>query len=93
MSIRNTSLIVLAIALFMAVFLSPFASSLPDGLERVAEDLGFAQLAEGDPLVRSPMPDYEVPALGEGPFSTAASGLIGTLICFLLPFGFYILRK
>ncbi|MGB3768113.1 MAG: PDGLE domain-containing protein, partial [Phormidesmis sp.] len=34
-------LIGLGVALIIAAVVSPFASSNPDGLERVAEDLGF----------------------------------------------------
>ena len=31
----------IALSLALAIFLSPFASPHPDGLERVAEDKGF----------------------------------------------------
>jgi cobalt/nickel transport protein len=83
----------LAIAIIIAVLLSPLASSLPDGLERVAEKLGFSDQATEKPLVSAPLPDYTIPVLGETRLSTSIAGLIGTLICFFLPFSLYVFRK
>lgn len=63
------------------VLLSPFASGDPDGLERVAEDLGFLDRAQ-DALYQT-FPDYTVPGI-EGDISTILSGLIGiALVGFL----------
>jgi len=45
---KNEILAGLLIALALAIFLSPFASSHPDGLERVAEDKGFIQYARSE---------------------------------------------
>lgn len=78
----------LIIALVLAALISPLASSLPDGLEKVAGVLGFSDAARG-PLLNSPLPDYTLPLLGDTPLSTSIAGLIGTLICFILPFSFY----
>jgi cobalt/nickel transport system permease protein len=59
----------------LAVLISPLASSNPDGLERVAQDLGFLQQSEGTPL--QILPDYSIPVLGETAFSTILAGLVG----------------
>jgi hypothetical protein len=83
----------LLIALVLAGILSPFTSSLPDGLEWIAEKLGFDQYAAEEPVISSPLPDYAVPLLGDSPLSTSIAGIAGTLICFLLPFSFYLFRK
>ena len=83
----------LLISLLLAALIAPFASSFPDGLEKVAEMLGFDHTALEYPILNSPLPDYSVPGLEENPISTSIAGVIGTLICFLLPFSFYILRK
>ena len=68
----------LIISLILAVILSPFASSLPDGLEKVAEKFGF--LEKESTLLKAPIPDYEFP--GGGKLATSLAGLIGTLITF-----------
>ena len=65
-------------ALLTATMLSPFASTYPDGLEWVAEQYGF--LKEGAPLFVAPLPDYTLPALGEGAVSTALSGFAGVVL-------------
>jgi cobalt/nickel transport protein len=84
---KHELVIGLAVALSIALFLSPFASSWPDGLEKVAKDLGFLEKGEGAEVLKAPIPDYKFPGLdGEG-FSTALSGSIGTLAMFGIGFG------
>ena len=71
----------LVVALALGVFVSPFASGSPDGLERVAIDKGFEEQAAADPVWSSlPFPDYQFPWLGEGRLSTAVAALAGTLL-------------
>lgn len=73
----------LAIALVIAVFVSPFASELPDGLEWVAESLGFAD--EGaKPIWDGWIPDYKIPGWQDARFATSAAGLIGTAVVFVV---------
>ena len=62
----------------VVVLLSPLASANPDGLERVAEDLGFLNKAQSAPY--EIIPDYTVPFLGETAFSTIVAGIIGALV-------------
>jgi cobalt/nickel transport system permease protein len=62
----------------LAVLLSPLASANPDGLERVAEDMGFLQLGQSAPY--QILPDYTVPFLGETPLSTIVAGAVGALV-------------
>ncbi len=83
----------LIIALILAAIFSQFASSDPDGLEKVAEGLGFAGAASAHGALKSPMPNYVLPMLGESKLSTSVAGIIGVLICFFLPFGFYLWRR
>ncbi len=70
------------------LLLSPFASSFPDGLERVAHDLGFIS-AEREGIT-SPLPDYTVPLLGDSGLSTIVAGTIGVILLILL---FFIIDK
>ena len=75
------------IALGLAVIVSPLASSSPDGLERVAEDLHFAQPPVGQPVVASPMPDYALPGIPSPVLATAAAGGVGAIVMFLVAAG------
>lgn len=68
-------------SLALAVFVSPFACSWPDGLETVAAKLGFDTGAM-EPLVKGWMPDYQVNALGESGWAIAVAGAVGT-VCVL----------
>ena len=69
---------ILVVALAVAVLLAPFASSWPDGLEKVAEVLGFAQHARTSALP-APVPDYAMPGMVGRP-AVAAAGLLGALL-------------
>lgn len=71
--------VVAGILISLAVLLiSPFASTDPDGLERVAGDLGF--LSQGTSAPFQLIPDYTLPVLGQTQFSTILAGLIGLVV-------------
>jgi len=73
-----------ALALALGGLLSPLASSAPDGLERVAEQTGFAQAERETPLAgASPLADYSVPGVRAEATSTALAGALGTVMAFL----------
>jgi cobalt/nickel transport system permease protein len=65
------------LASLLVIILAPFASTNPDGLERVAIDLGFMEAARDAPY--EILPDYTVPFLGEAALSTLVAGLVGLL--------------
>jgi cobalt/nickel transport system permease protein len=69
----------LAIALILAVA-TPLASAFPDGLERVAEQKGFLDTAQG-PLYHI-LPDYVFPGVSNEALATILAGIVGTLIVF-----------
>jgi hypothetical protein len=75
---------VLILALFLAI-LSPMASSSPDGLERVAEDKGFIDVALA-PFFNI-FPDYVIPGVTNKVLSIILAGLSGTLILFGIGYG------
>jgi cobalt/nickel transport system permease protein len=66
----------------LAVILSPLASASPDGLERVAADMGFLDSGRAAPYQL--LPDYTVPFLGETPLSTVVAGAVGALVALAL---------
>jgi hypothetical protein len=73
-----------AVALLLAVGLAHLASGKPDGLERVAEQQGFSKKEKV--TATSPMPNYEVSALG-GPIGKTLAGLAGVLLTFSFVLG------
>lgn len=60
------------------VLLSPLASADPDGLERVATDMGFLRLSQSAPY--KILPDYTIPFLGQTALSTIVAGAVGALV-------------
>ncbi|HSQ40576.1 MAG TPA: energy-coupling factor ABC transporter permease [Anaerolineales bacterium] len=62
----------------LVVLLSPLASAFPDGLERVAENVGFLDLGQSAPY--EILPDYTIPFLGETALSTIVAGAVGALV-------------
>ena len=62
--------------------LAPFASSSPDGLERVAEDQGFIGTARDAPY--SVIADYVFPGIGNEALATVVAGVIGVTFIYLL---------
>jgi cobalt/nickel transport system permease protein len=86
--VRNVSQLVvpgLLVAFSLALFVAPFASPWPDGLERVAASLGFEHAAT-PPMIEAPLPDYAIPGIGSAWTSTVAAGCIGTAVAFLLAY-------
>lgn len=81
----------LGAALVIAVFVSPWASGDPDGLDRVAQDLQFEGQAHENPPARQ-LPfaqvfdEYALQGVPEG-LATPLAGLIGTLLTFGLAWG------
>ena len=61
-----------------AIFLAPLASTSPDGLNRVATDMGFLNLRQSAPY--QILPNYAIPFLGKTPLSTIVSGAVGALV-------------
>ena len=84
----------LLIAIALAVFLAPFASQSPDGLEKVAEDKGFLEKGEREPMIGAPLPDYSMPGVKHEGVSTALAGIVGTIITFAAALGIgYLIKK
>jgi len=83
----------LIVSIFLAAVISLFASSSPDGLERIAEDKGFLEKGEIEPVFSSPIPDYVWPGLKNEKLATSFAGITGTLIVFGLGYGIAALIK
>ena len=67
----------------VVVLLSPLASAFPDGLNRVAQDLGFINSAQSG---SGPLAGYSVQFLADASASKIAAGIIGLLVVLVLAF-------
>jgi cobalt/nickel transport protein len=91
--VRNRLFILggLGVALIIAIFLSPFASQNPDGLDRVSGDLKFdTKEAKNKPAEKLPFyAVFDGYALRDVPeqVATPLAGLVGTLATFGLAWG------
>ncbi len=72
------------ITLLLAI-LSPLASSHPDGLEWVAEGLGF--FSKSKPAAITIIPDYVLPGISNDALATILAGIIGAAVVFAVAFG------
>jgi putative Mn2+ efflux pump MntP len=72
----------LLVAIGLAMLVSGFASSAPDGLNKVAEDHGIAASARQHLFENGPLAGYAVKGVNGDRLSTGISGLIGVLVTF-----------
>lgn len=73
----RTAAVALAVSLALAGIVSGFASANPDGLEYVAEELGFIDTAEDSAVAGSPLGDYGITGVDDPFVSTGLAGVIG----------------
>ncbi|HEU4355524.1 MAG TPA: PDGLE domain-containing protein [Actinomycetota bacterium] len=72
----------LIVALGLAFFVSPFASSSPDGLNQVAIDKGFSDSQKEHALNDGPLAGYAVKGVNDQRVSTGMAGAIGVVVTF-----------
>lgn len=88
MRLRLFTIVALALAVGLAVAVSPWASADPDGLEKVAEDKGFLDRGKLHELQDgSPIPDYAFPGIENERLATGVAGFVGTLGTFAVGYG------
>ena len=85
---RWFTIFALAVAVGLATAASPYASSSPDGLEKVAAEKAFLERGELYAVQEeSPVPDYAFPGVDDPRVATGLAGFIGTLLVFGLGCG------
>ena len=84
MSRRALVLAGLLVALVLAGGVSYWASSAPDGLNKVASDEGFDKGAKDHRLDDSPFAGYETTGVGDSRLSGGLAGVVGVGVTFLL---------
>lgn len=79
----------IAVSLLVAGVVSYYASSEPDGLERVAEDHGFIDTAT-DPINGSlPTADYGISGIENERLSVGLAGILGVVVIAIVAFGLF----
>ena len=72
-------LISLLVSIGLAGIVSFYASSSPDGLEKVAEDIGFIETAKDHTLDNSALADYGVAGIENERLSVGIAGILGVI--------------
>jgi cobalt/nickel transport protein len=84
----------LAVSLVLAGGVSYYASSQPDGLEKVAGDIGFLDSAKESAVEDGPLAGYGVAGVENERISGGLAGVIGVASTAAISFGlFYALRR
>ena len=84
----------LVLSLVFAGGVSFYASSQPDGLEKVAGDVGFLDSAKESAVEDSPLAGYGVTGIENERISGGLAGVIGVASTAAISFGlFYALRR
>jgi hypothetical protein len=88
-SVSTRALVVagVLVALFLAGVVSYYASSSPDGLDRVAQDTGIARTERPHAGDESPLAGYDTDGLGNRRLSGGLAGVAGTLVVLVLAGG------
>jgi len=81
-------------SLFLAGVVSFYASSNPDGLEKVAGDIGFIETAKEHSNADGVLADYGVKGIDNARLSTGAAGVIGVIATGVISTGvFMVVRR
>jgi len=76
---RKFYLISLLVSIGLAGIVSYYASSSPDGLEKVAGDIGFIETAKDHTLDNSALADYGVAGIENERLSVGIAGIVGVI--------------
>jgi cobalt/nickel transport protein len=80
----------LLVSLVLAGVVSHYASSSPDGLEKVAGDIGFDETAQDSATSGSPLSDYGVEGVADERASVGLAGVIGVVATAVVAFGLFL---
>lgn len=81
------------VALLLAGIGSYYASSAPDGLEKVAADKGLDTGARDSATAGSPLADYSVSGISNARLSGGLAGVIGVGVTLALAGGIFLLVR
>lgn len=78
--IRRAWVAGLVLTFLLAGFVSGFASSSPDGLERVAGEQGFLDAGRDSAVAGSPLADYALRGVEDERLAGGLAGLLGAVL-------------
>ena len=80
MKLKKFVVVVSLLCAFLAAGVSFYASADPDGLEKVAEDIGFIENSKDSAVSGSPLADYSFAGIENERLSVAVAGLTGIAV-------------
>jgi len=84
----------LLVPLLLAAVVSYYASSRPDGLERVATDTGLNAGEKDQPLGDTPLADYGTRGVDDPRLSRGVAGIVGIVATFVVAGGIvYVVKR
>jgi cobalt/nickel transport protein len=93
MKTKNFYISALFVTLLLAGGVSYYASSSPDGLEKVAQDIGFLEQAKEHTNSNSALADYGVKGIDNARLSVGAAGVIGVAATGAISWGLFLLLR
>lgn len=81
------------VSLLLAGIVSFYASSNPDGLEKVAQDIGFSETAKENTNADRLLADYGVKGVDNERLSVGAAGVIGVIATGVISTGLFMLVR
>ena len=88
-STRTFVLAGVTLALVLAFLVAPYASSSPDGLEKVVAEKGLDLSVKGHDMAESPLAGYSVRGFDSSRISTGLAGIVGVGVTFALGVGLF----
>jgi cobalt/nickel transport protein len=92
-SSRSVALGILLVALLLAGVVSFYASSSPDGLNRVAQDKGFAGAEKSHQGAGGAFAGYDTAAVNDRRLSGGVAGVVGVLVVLVLAGGLTVVLR
>lgn len=86
-STRTVMVVGVLVALVLAGVVSFYASSSPDGLNKVAQDQGFSSTEKQHGVSDGPLAGYEAKGIGNARVSGGVAGVVGSLTVLLIAGG------
>ena len=78
---------------FLAGVVSFYASSHPDGLEKVAQDIGFSETAKEHANANGALADYGIKGVDNSRLSTGLAGILGVIATGVASTGLFMLVR